>query len=360
MTDDLSLMKRALELAARGRYSTSPNPMVGAVITRDGRIVGEGYHRRAGEAHAEIEAIRSAEGPLEGATMTVTLEPCAHHGRTGPCTEALIASGIRDVVVAMEDPNPLVSGKGIALLRAAGLEVRVGVLQKEAQRLNERFLFAVSNELPFLLLKAAMTLDGKLATVNRKSQWITGALSRQRSLDFREEYDAILVGSGTVVADDPQLTRRLGKNESIIPWTRVVVDANGEVPASARLLTDGGRTIVYTSGAAPEKGSGAVEWVTAPRLEPGFLDLRWMLADLRRRGISSLIAEGGSLLHSSLIEQRLWQKMALFMAPMIVGGGTAPALFGGEGVAELSDAFALRFDHVERLDGDLLIEAYPA
>ncbi|HVT05193.1 MAG TPA: bifunctional diaminohydroxyphosphoribosylaminopyrimidine deaminase/5-amino-6-(5-phosphoribosylamino)uracil reductase RibD [Thermoanaerobaculia bacterium] len=360
MTDDSILMRRALQLAAKGRYSTSPNPMVGALIERDGQVIAEGYHRRAGEPHAEVEAIRSVAGETAGGTLFVTLEPCSHQGRTGPCADVVIGSGITRVVVAMEDPNPLVSGKGIERMRTAGLDVVVGVLRDEASRLNERFFHAVTHDRPFLLLKAAMTLDGKLATVSRKSQWITGEMSRARSLDFREEYDAILIGSGTVVADDPQLTRRLGKNGSMVPWTRVVVDANGEVPSKARVLTDGHRTIVYTREMPGESASAAVEWIVAPSPAAGYLDLEWILKDLKRRGISSLIAEGGSLLHSSLIEQKLWQKMALFVAPMIVGGGNAPALFGGEGVAELSDAFSLRFDHIERLGPDLLIEAYPA
>lgn len=329
-------MRRALDLAERGRYSVSPNPMVGCVLVRDGAIAGEGFHLRAGEPHAEVKAIQSCEKPA-GTTMYVSLEPCVHHGRTPPCTEVVVSSGIRRVVVAATDPHDVVNGKGIERLRAAGIEVTLGVLESEARRLNEKFMYAVSHERPFVLLKAGMTFDGKLATVERDSRWITGEEARQKSLELREEYDAILVGGGTVHDDDPQLSRRLGWNRSITPWTRIILDRDRAVPPNARVLTDGGSTMHVTQDVG---------------LDP-------FLRDLYKRGIQSVIVEGGALLHAELIRQRLWQKMIVFVAPMIVGGGEAPSIFTGDAVRRLTDAYRFRFDRAEFVGADLMVTAYP-
>ena len=344
-------MQRALDLAERGRHTVSPNPMVGCVIVRDGVVIAEGWHERAGEAHAEIRALQNCEEP-RGATMYVTLEPCSHHGRTPPCVDAVIASGVTRVVIAMTDPNELVNGRGIAALHAAGIDVVTGVLESEARRQNEKFVWAVSQKLPFVLVKAAMTLDGKLATVARESQWITSEAARERSLALREEYDAILVGGGTVKADNPRLTRRLGLGTT--PWTRVVLDGDGDVPPHAQLFTDGGRTIVFTS--APARMTGDAEVVAIE----GRSDLARVLGELYARGIRSLLVEGGSVVHSEMIRQELWQKMVLFVAPMVVGGADAPAIFAGEAVSRLTEAYRFRFDRVELVGSDLMIVAYPA
>jgi diaminohydroxyphosphoribosylaminopyrimidine deaminase/5-amino-6-(5-phosphoribosylamino)uracil reductase len=353
MSDEL-FMRRALELAEQGRYSTSPNPMVGCVVVRDGTIIGEGFHRRAGEAHAEIDSLRSV-ADARGATMYVTLEPCSHHGRTGPCSNAVITSGVRRVVVAMTDPNELVNGRGLEAVRQAGIEVTTGVLEQEARRLNEKFLWSVSQKLPFVLLKAGMTLDGKLATVTRESQWITSGAAREKSLMMREEYDAILVGSGTVKEDNPRLTRRLGVAGGITPWTRIVLDGQGELPPHAQILTDGGRTILFT--AAPSR------YDRAPNLEivptDGHVDLQQVFSELATRGVQSLIVEGGAQLHAEVIRRGLWQKMIVFVAPMIVGGANAPSIFTGEAVSKLTDAYRFRFDRAEFVGGDLMITAYP-
>jgi diaminohydroxyphosphoribosylaminopyrimidine deaminase/5-amino-6-(5-phosphoribosylamino)uracil reductase len=357
--NDEAFMRRAIELAEKGRFSVSPNPMVGCVIVRDGEVLGEGFHERAGEPHAEVMALRAA-GDARGATAYVTLEPCAHFGRTPPCVEALIGSGIARVVVAASDPFEEVNGKGIERLRTEGIEVEVGVVQEEAERLNEKFLYSAKHRRPFLLLKAGMTLDGKLATIERQSKWITSADARDRSLRLREEYDAILVGGGTVLHDDPQLTRRLGLNSSIQPWARIVVDARGDLPLSSRLFTDGGRTLLFTSD--PENYGSLPSNVEVAGARPieGALDLTAILEGLHALGIRSLLAEGGSMLHSHLIRERLWQKMTLFVAPMIVGGPAAPSIFSDRGVAELTDAYRLRFDAVEQVGSDLMITAYPA
>jgi diaminohydroxyphosphoribosylaminopyrimidine deaminase / 5-amino-6-(5-phosphoribosylamino)uracil reductase len=329
-------MRRALELAERGRYSVSPNPMVGCVVTRNGEVIAEGWQQRAGEPHAEIKALLNCED-VRGATMYVTLEPCVHHGRTGPCADAIVKSGMKQVVIGSIDPHDVVNGRGITELRKAGIEVETGVLEAEATRLNEKFFYAITHQKPFVCLKAAITLDGKLATVTRDSRWISSEGARQKSLALREEYDAILVGGGTVSEDDPQLTRRLGWNKALTPWTRVVLDRDQRVPPTARVLTDGGRTLHITED----------------------VDLEKVLRDMFAGGIQSLIVEGGSVIHSEFIRRQLWQKMILFVAPILVGGADAPSILSGEAVQRLTDAHRFRFDRVEFVDGDLVITAYP-
>lgn len=347
---DEQFMARALALAAEGRYSVSPNPMVGCVIVRDGSVIAEGWHRRAGEEHAEIAALRACDDP-RGATMYVTLEPCSHHGRTPPCADAVIASGVRRVVIAMNDPHEIVNGRGVAALQGAGIDVTAGVLETEARKLNETFVWAVTHKLPFVLVKAAMTLDGKLATITRESQWITGDAARERSLALREEFDAILVGGGTVAEDNPRLTRRLGR--ATTSWTRVVLDGDGTLSPHAQVFGDGGRTIVFTSQHLEVAGAEIVH-------VGGRVDLASILGELYARDIRSLIVEGGSVVHSEIIRRGLWQKMVLFIAPMVVGGADAPAIFSGEGVSRLTDAYAFRFDRAELVGRDLMITAYPA
>lgn len=343
-------MRRALFLAEQGRYSTSPNPMVGCVIVRDGAVIAEGWHRKAGEAHAEVDALRACDD-ASASTIYVTLEPCAHHGRTPPCAEAVIAARPARVVVAMRDPHEVVNGRGIEALRAAGIEVVEGVCEAEARKLNEKFLWSVTHQLPFVTLKAAMTLDGKLATVARESQWITSEAAREKSLALREEHDAIVVGSGTVRADNPRLTRRLGLSQTL--WTRVVLDGDGDVPSHSQILTDGGRTILFTSNPSAHSGPEIVAIDGRP-------DLVQIFGELHARGIHSLIVEGGAVVHSEVIRLGLWQKMVLFVAPMIVGGGEAPSIFSGEAVTRLTEAYRFRFDRAEFVGSDLMITAYPS
>ena len=330
-------MRRALELAERGRYSVSPNPMVGCVLVREGEITGEGFHLRAGEPHAEVKAIQSCED-ARGTTMYVTLEPCAHHGRTPPCADVVVEAGVKRVVIATADPHDVVNGRGIERLRSAGVDVTVGVLEADARRLNEKFFYAVTQRRPFVLLKAAMTLDGKLATVARDSKWITGEAARQKTLELREEYDAILVGGGTVSEDDPKLTRRLGWNRSISPWMRIILDRDGVVPPTAAVLTDGGTTVHIRED----------------------IDFETLFSDLYKRGVQSVIVEGGAVVHGELIRRGAWQKMIAFIAPMVVGGGAAPSIFAAEPVQRLTDAYRFRFDRVEVVGGDLMVTAYPS
>lgn len=359
MQVDEHFMQRALELAERGRYSVSPNPMVGCVIVRDGRVIGEGFHARAGLAHAEVAALASSAEDPAGATMYVTLEPCSHTGRTPPCADAVIASGVRRVVVAMEDPGEKVQGSGIARIRAAGIDVETGILRERATRINEAFLHSATAKRPFVVMKAGITLDAKLATTGGKSKWITSAEARERALLLREEYDAILVGGGTVVADNPRLTRRLGRNGSIQPWQRIIVDAKGGIPARSNVFTDGARTVLFTSYPDTYRLPASVE-VVAAEARDGRLDLGAVLDAANARGVRSLLAEGGSLVHSDLIRRRLWQKMVLFVAPILIGGAGAPSLLAGSGVLDLTDAYRFRFDAVERVGRDLMITAYPS
>ena len=329
MYEHETFMRRAIDLARRGRFTVSPNPMVGCVIVRDGEVLGEGWHHRAGEPHAEIVALSRCEDARD-ATLYATLEPCGHQGRTPPCTDAILRAGIREVVFAAHDP---IHGGASKL---ADVEVIGGVLEEEARRLNEKFFHATSTRRPFVLLKAAMTLDGKLATVARESQWITAEAARQMSLALREEYDAILVGGGTVAADNPHLTRRLGWSPT--SWTRVILDRDRVVPPGAHVLTDGGSTLLVRDN----------------------VDLGQLLDDLYARGIQSLVVEGGSLIHSDFIRRGLWQKMIIFVAPMIVGGAAAPSIFAGDGVARLTEAYRFRFDRIEAVGADLMITAYPS
>ena len=331
--NDAALMRRALELAELGRYSVSPNPMVGCVIARDGAVLAEGWHRRAGEPHAEIEALRIC-GDARGSTLYTTLEPCAHHGRTPPCADAIIEAGIARVVVAMRDPHKIAAG-GMEKLLAARIDVSAGILEEEAQRLNEKFVYAVTHERPYVLLKAGMTLDGKLATIERDSQWITSPAARDASLRLREDYDAIVAGGGTVRDDNPRLTRRLGLSQT--RWLRVVLDRDRAVPANANVLTDGGETLHVTDD----------------------VDLDDLLADLYKRGVQSLIAEGGALVHAEIIRRKLWQKMIVFIAPVLVGGGDAPSIYSGPPAARLTDAFRFRFESCEFVGPDLMVVGYP-
>jgi len=352
--NDEQFMRRVFVLAERGRYSVSPNPMVGCVIVRDGSILSEGFHERAGGPHAEIVALNACGDP-RGATLYTNLEPCSHHGRTGPCAEAIIRAGIARVVVAMTDPHEIVDGRGIAALRAAGIEVTTDVLEADARRLNEKFAWSVTQKLPFVLLKAGMTLDGKLATVAHESQWITSEAARQKSLALREEFDAILVGSGTVKEDNPRLTRRLNLASGITPWTRVVLDGDGEVPPHSQIVSDGGRTILFTGKPSNFTRSDSLEIISIE----GRADLVSVLRELHTRGIRSVLVEGGSMLHSEFIRRGLWQKMIAFIAPLIIGGPEAPAILQGQGVSRLTEGYRFRFDRVEFVGGDLMVVAYP-
>lgn len=327
-------MRRALALARRGRFTTSPNPNVGAVVLdRAGRVVGEGWHRRAGEAHAEVIALAAAGEAARGGTLVVTLEPCAHFGRTAPCAEAVLAAGVRRVVAAHRDPDRRTAGRGFARLAAAGVEVALGLGAREAIKINLPFLVSRVLGRPAVTLKWAASLDGKIATASGESQWITGAAARRRALELREEHDAVLVGSGTALADDPRLTRRLGLAGR--PNVRAVIDRRLRLAASARFLAEPGERLVYTASADGERAAAlAAAGATVVRAER--VDPALVLDDLARRGVQSVLVEGGSELSAAFFAAGLWDRVVAFVAPSLIGGAGAPTPLAGAGVGELS------------------------
>jgi diaminohydroxyphosphoribosylaminopyrimidine deaminase / 5-amino-6-(5-phosphoribosylamino)uracil reductase len=355
-------MRRAIELAERGRGLTSPNPMVGAVIVAPGgEVVGEGFHERAGAPHAEVEALRAAGARARGATMYVTLEPCSHQGRTPPCAPAVVAAGIARVVVAVGDPNPLVSGQGFAELRQAGVEVITGVGAAEVERQNRVFLTAMRARRPHVILKAGMTLDGKIADLHGASRWITGAPARERAHHLRSESDAIVVGIGTVLRDDPELTVRLGR-----PWPRepfrVVLDTKARTPRTARVIRAGspGRALIVVGADASQErarelaGTGAT--VVRCRTRDGRLDLGAVLDELFAREVRGVLVEGGGEVHAAFLDTNLVDRVAIYVAPLLVGGRSATPVVGGVG-RELKSAVRLGGLSVTALGDDLLIEA---
>lgn len=359
--DDEHYMRIALELAKSTVGQTSPNPAVGCVLVRDGRIVGLGAHLKAGEPHAEVHALRMAGKAARGATAYVTLEPCSHYGRTPPCAEALIAAGVRRVVVGAVDPNPQVAGRGIARLREAGIEVTVGVLEEACRRLNEAFNKYIVHRVPFVTVKTASTLDGKIATRTGHSRWITSQDARRYVHELRRRSDAVLVGVGTVIADDPRLTVRLpggGKNP-----VRVILDSRLRLPLSARVLTDGAApTWVVTTAQAPEERIRAVTAQGAEVLVAGDgerVDIHRLLRLLGARGITSLLVEGGAEVNASFFAARAVDKVIAFFAPKVVGGRAAPTPVGGEGAATMDEAVRLRDVHVDTIGPDIVVTGYP-
>jgi diaminohydroxyphosphoribosylaminopyrimidine deaminase / 5-amino-6-(5-phosphoribosylamino)uracil reductase len=361
MEQDIEYMRRALNLARQAIGRTSPNPMVGAVIVKDGLIIGEGYHHKAGMPHAEVHALDAAGEQARGATLYVTLEPCSHYGRTGPCAEAVIRAGIKKVVVAMTDPNPQVAGRGLTLLRAAGIEIVEGVLAAEAAKLNEIFIKWISTGMPFGLMKTAMTMDGKIATRTGQSKWITGEISRERVHLLRDNYDAIMVGIGTMLADDPQLTTRLsqgGKNP-----LRVIVDSFARTPLSAKVLTDGqAPTIIAVTCDAPEYNVLALREIGAevlimPRSVTG-VDLRELFGHLAKRDITSVLIEGGAAINAAALAANIVDKIQAFVAPKIIGGNGAPGPIGGMGPEQIDAAVKLEEMTAVPSGEDILISGY--
>jgi diaminohydroxyphosphoribosylaminopyrimidine deaminase/5-amino-6-(5-phosphoribosylamino)uracil reductase len=353
-------MARAIEEASRARGRTSPNPMVGAVLTRDGEIIGTGFHPEAGEDHAEIRALDAVSGSAEGATMYVNLEPCCHHGRTPPCTESLIQAGVHRVVVAMEDPDPRVSGQGLEALRQAGIEVEVGILEEEARELNRAYLTSVAEDRPFVALKYAMTADGKIATTTGESKWITGETSRRRVHTFRDEYDAVLVGKGTLLADDPRLTCRIDEGRDPV---RAAIDMRLEAPPESRLFDSKrseAQTVVYCGpGASSDKrralADRGVDIVQVGVDAEGRAQLEDVVEDLHGRDLLSLMVEGGGGLAASLIDQNLVDRVYAFVAPKIAGGETAVTPVEGDGVESMADARQLEPVGIDRFDGDVML-----
>jgi len=356
--NDADAMRLALRLAAFGEGDVNPNPLVGAVVVREGRIVGRGYHRRFGGPHAEVFALDEAGDLARGATLYTTLEPCCHHGKTPPCTERIIAAGIARVVSALRDPSPPMAGNGIARLRDAGIDVAEGVLEADAARQNEVFLHWVTRNRPFVHLKLAASLDGRIATRTGDARWISGESSRIAGHRLRRRYASILVGVSTVVSDDPRLTVRhvVGRDP-----VSIVLDPSGRVPASARLLAR--NPIVVTSEVTEDleralAERGARIWRVACRGD-GRFDLTELLRRLREHRIDSVLIEGGGETAAMFLEQGLVDKLTLFIAPIVIGGRDAIPAFGGAGAKAIADAWRLRDVMIERLGDDLAYTGYP-
>lgn len=362
-------MGLALRLAARGKGRTSPNPMVGAVVVSGGRIVGRAYHRRAGEPHAEVLALHEAGPRARGATLYLTLEPCCHHAkRTPPCVPLLIAAQLRRVVVAMKDPNPLVRGRGIQALRRAGISVSVGCLQEEAAALNRIYAHWVTTGRPWVILKAGMTLDGKIATARGESKWITGPIARREAHRLRSEVDAILVGVGTVQADDPGLTVRLprrgGKTGAVRPLQplRVIADSNLTIPSIASVLTQltRAKTMIATTTNAPPRRvqklrNAGIEVLQLPA-QRGLVPPVKLLRELARRGISVLLLEGGGTLNAALWKGDLVNEVRFFVAPLLLGGQDAKSVIGGDSPARLAEAVRLQELRIRKVGEDFLLQ----
>ncbi len=361
MDERESHMRRAIALAELGAGRVSPNPMVGAVLVRDGQVIGEGFHEGPGLAHAEVAALAAADD-ARGATLYCTLEPCDHFGRTPPCTKAIIEAGIARVVVAASDPNPAVDGRGIAALRAAGIRVDTDILAEEAERMNEAFNRHIVSGLPFVTLKSAASLDGKTAARDGSSKWITGEAAREDVHALRARSDAILVGAGTVIADDPSLTVR-DPGYSGAPVLRVIADASGRVGGDARVFDRQAPTLVAATGTTPEarirewKEAGA-EVVICDNAPTGGVSLIELTAHLGKRDVQGLLIEGGATLASSAVRDGIVDKVVLYLAPSLIGGSGAPGILGGEGSAALSDATPMKIAGVTRVGKDLKVEAY--
>jgi diaminohydroxyphosphoribosylaminopyrimidine deaminase/5-amino-6-(5-phosphoribosylamino)uracil reductase len=360
-----TFMRAALVLARKGLGRTSPNPAVGAVIVRRGRVIAAGFHREAGAPHAEVEALsrlRGKAGP--GDTLYVTLEPCNHYGRTPPCTKAIMEKGVRKVVVGMGDPNPLVKGGGCRYLRRQGVEVVTGVLEDECRRLNEWFVTYVTKGRPFVIAKSAMTLDGWTATSSGHSRWVTNERSREWVHRLRDQVDAILVGVGTVTADDPLLDTRLSKGKGKNP-VRVIVDTHLRIPQSARVLSHGKgpETIIAVGEDVPHRRlkrfeRKGVSLIPCPKKD-GRVDLRALMDSLGKRSITSLLLEGGATLMGAMIRERLVDKFCIFKAPKLLGGDDGRPMASGQGPIRMDQSVALKDVRTRRFGDDLLITGYP-
>ena len=356
-------MRQALTLARRGYGATSPNPMVGALLVKGGKAIGRGWHKRAGEPHAEIEALRDAQrrgNDVRGARLYATLEPCSTQGRTPPCTEAICSAGIREVVVAATDPNPAHAGRGFDLLRANGIAVTPGVLAEQATRLNEAFNHWVINRTPFVMVKAAMSLDGKIATRTGESKWITSDASRVRAMKLRQGADAVVVGVNTILADDPALTVRLkGVSKSV---RRIILDSKARTPLTSKVVRDdySHLTTIVAGESVGSRRVAALErkvrvWRAPER--NGCIDLKWLLARLGSENVTSLLVEGGGEVNASFLLGGFAHRVAFFYAPMVIGGARAVKALGGDGILDATRGIRLLDVNWERIARDLLLTA---
>ncbi len=358
-TTDEKFMRRALALAGRGTGSVSPNPLVGAVIVKNGRIIGEGWHQRCGENHAEINAVQNTTEPVEGSTVYVTLEPCSHYGRTPPCADALVTLRPARVVVGASDPNPLVSGRGIEILRKGGIETQTGVLENACIEINRFFFKYIRTRLPYVTLKFAQTLDGRIATSSGDSRWISSPPSLRLAHRLRASHDAVLVGSGTVRSDNPRLNCRLVKGRDPL---RIVLDSRLCLPIDAEIFGDGGRTLaVCTDLASTERrsalGQKGIDILEIVRTESNQPHLSELLQELGRREITSLLVEGGAGIATAFLREGLVDQLLVIVAPKIVGTGNNS--IGDLSIERMADALKFSYRKVIRLGDDLIIDIRP-
>jgi len=347
---DAAWMARCLDLARQAEGRTAPNPLVGAVIVRDGEVVGEGWHARAGLDHAEIVALRQAGKKAWGSTLYVNLEPCAHHGRTPPCTDAILASGVRRVVAGMVDPHALVNGAGIRRLEGAGLEVVVGVIERECRALNRPFITAVTLGRPMVVLKAAASLDGRISTVAGESRWVTGEPARLHGHELRNRLDAILVGRVTAESDDPRLDCRLPGGRDPVP---VLLDTSLKVPFHAKMFHGSRQAIVYCGKGTPVPSDHPARVIPLGE-DAGTLPVRDVLSDLVTRGVHSVLVEGGGRVHRSFLDAGVVDRVLLYLAPKVFAGG--PGWVGGDGIPRIGDAHRFTLLDTARLGDDLLLD----
>lgn len=359
--EDEHWMRRALRIAKKGRGRTSPNPMVGAILVKEGKIVGEGYHAKAGESHAEIIALNRAGGEAKGATLYINLEPCAHYGKTPPCAPQVIESGVVRVVVGMKDPNPLVRGKGLEILKKAGLEVQVGILEEDCGRLNEAYCKYILTKEPFVILKIAATLDGRIATREGESKWISGESSRRFVHHLRDQVDGVLVGIGTILRDNPMLTTRFRGGRD--PF-RIILDSRLKIPEDAKVVgSDPSKLIVMTTEFAQRDKKERLEQkgvrVFVLDSEAERVNLKTCLSKLGEIGMVSLLVEGGSQVNGSFLDKELVDKFLFFLSLKLIGDPKALGMFRGRGISKLQDSIVLRDVKIRRMGEDILIEGYP-
>lgn len=359
---DRKMMRNSIRLAKKGSGFVAPNPLVGATIVKDSKIIGEGWHELFGEAHAEINAINKASESVKGSTIYVSLEPCSYQGKTPACSLALIQHNFKRVVIATLDPNPLVSGKGVKMLQQAGIEVEIGILEKQALKLNERFFKYIQTRKPFIAVKMASSLDGKIATFNGDSKWISNETSRIFTHHLRLQYSSILVGIDTVIADDPILNVRLNRRKIKNPL-RIVLDSNLRIPLEAKILdvSIAPTLIATTQKASLDKikklESKGVRILVCPEMD-GKIDLQFLVGKLGTESIDSILVEGGGTVNFSFAKKNLVDKVYAFIAPKLIGGVNAKTGMEGEGFANLSQTLELKNIHYKKLKNDLLIEAY--
>lgn len=357
ITEQEKYMRQALELSKKAMGYTSPNPMVGCVIVKEGRVIGEGYHQRYGELHAERNALANCKESAEGATLYVTLEPCCHYGKTPPCTEAIIENKIKRVVIGCLDPNPLVAGKGCEILKNSGIEIVTGVLEAKCRNVNEIFMHYIQTKEPFIAMKYAMTLDGKIASYTGDSKWVTGEMAREHVHGLRKRYKGIMVGIGTILADDPMLNCRI--EEGVDP-VRIICDSKLRIPLESKIVTTANKIPTIVASCKQYENQAKIEILKRNNIEVIIsdgeeVDLNWLMKVLGKKKIDSILVEGGGRLHASFLEKNLINRVYAYIAPKLIGGNAALSPIEGNGIEKMHAAKQLEEIEIERLGDDIVI-----